>query len=129
MCNIPWILGDISFLSAISHGWMNKHMKFYQGQDKNIGGHGYLSVHRVVEYFIQLQDLKRMEETWGSSSIFSDYRQQYDKLSSEIQVKKDNQRAFFFQLMRNQINKHNSRYLKGLGLSFELSLQKKLLVH
>jgi len=95
MCNIPWILGDISFLSAISHGWMNKHMKFYQGQDKNIGGHGYLSVHRVVEYFIQLQDLKRMEETWASSSIFSNYRQQYDKLSSEIQVKKDNQRDFF----------------------------------
>ena len=104
MFNEKWIVADVYFLSAISHGFLNRHMKFYQGKDVHIGTNGFLSVHRLVEYFLQIRDVEIMETTWSTSTIFSFYREEYNKLSADIKRKKDHQRKYFFQLMKNQIH-------------------------
>ena len=70
MFNEKWILADVHFLSAVSHGFLNRHMKFYQGRDENIGANGFLSVHKVVEHFLQLRDVAAMECNWSTSNVF-----------------------------------------------------------
>ena len=100
----PWVVADVHFITAVSDMWMNRHLKWYQGKDDNIGSNGYLSVHRSVRYFIQLRDLQIMKDEWKDRTEFGPYRTEYNKLSAEVKEKKNDQRDYFFELMSMQIS-------------------------
>ena len=112
----PWVMADIHFLAGVSDCFFNKHMKWYQGKDSNINANGYLSMHRACRYFLQIRDLNAMENNWSQNIQFTGYREECGKLSPETTIKKEAQRRSFFKLMRNQIVKHNKRYVKGVAL-------------
>ena len=111
-----WIVCDIHFLTAISDSWLNKHLKWFQGKDPNIGTCGYLSYHRTTRYFIQLKDVDKMENNWKACHKWKPYRAVYNKMSLVLQKKKDEQRNYYFQMMRMNIHKHNKRYLTDIPL-------------
>ena len=52
--------------------------------------------HRSVRCYIQLRDLKLMEETWTVNVAFEAYRETYNKLSTAMKKKKHLQRQHFF---------------------------------
>jgi hypothetical protein len=43
LASSEWIVADVYFISGIAKGWLNPHMKWYQGTDSNIGRPGFLS--------------------------------------------------------------------------------------
>ena len=57
-----------------------------------------------------------MSNSWSTLPTFLEYKQHYDTLDVNNKLIKDRQRVMFFRLMKEQIVKHNSRYLIGSNL-------------
>ena len=97
MCNVRWIVADTHFLAAISELLFNREFKWYQRKDPNIGCHGYFSLHRTIQTYVQLRDLDRMQNTWEETDAFAAYRYSYDVFPSDTKKNKDMQRNYFFE--------------------------------
>jgi len=65
----PLIHGDILFLAAFAHCFLDPHMKWYGWDDPNVREPGFLIFHRAVCYFIMHDELKRLEEVAGKRTM------------------------------------------------------------
>jgi hypothetical protein len=65
-----WIVADIYLIAGVAKSWLNPHMRWYQGSDPNAGTPGFLCFHRQVQYFLMLEDLKKIEESWREMDEF-----------------------------------------------------------
>jgi hypothetical protein len=66
-----WILANIYLIVGVAKSWLNPHMRYYQGLDPNIRTLGFLSFHRQVQYFLMLEDLKKIEDSWREMDEFA----------------------------------------------------------
>ena len=128
MYKSSWILSDIHFLTGIASSWMNHHMRWFQDEDPNIGCHGYLSFHRVTQYYLQLRDVNEMETTWDESPKFKSYAECIHGMTDNMTAKKRRQRLFYCQIMREQIAKHNKRCLSGIAILIALFGESELAI-
>ena len=88
--------GQYAFLADVSECWFNKEFCWYEGSDPNIGSHGYFAIHRTVQLFIQMRNLKEvMKDMQKVSPKFAAHGATYDNLSAQIKSKKDIQRNNF----------------------------------
>jgi len=107
----PLIHGDILFLAAFAHCFLNSHMKWYGGDDPNVREPGFLIFHRAVHYFIMHDELKRLEEGgWQENNAFQEFVQFLSTLSTVQKDLKISMTQKFFQSALKQTRKHNERY-------------------
>jgi hypothetical protein len=48
-------------------------MRWYLGSDPNVGTPGFLSFDRQVPYFLMLEDLKKIEDSWREMDEFTPF--------------------------------------------------------
>jgi hypothetical protein len=83
LASSEWIVADVFLIASLSKLFLNQHMKWYQGADQNIGRPGFLSFHRAVRYFLQLEDLLDAERSWETHEMFAEFRTQVAKITNE----------------------------------------------
>jgi hypothetical protein len=117
LASSDWIVADVFLIASLSQLFLNKHMKWYQGADPNIGRPGFLSFHRAVRYFLQLEDLLDAERSWETHELFAEFRTQVAKITNEKlrKMKQDSVRTIIHKMIL-QVRKHNTRYLRTAKL-------------
>jgi hypothetical protein len=60
LASSPWIVADVHFIAAITKKWLNPHMPWYQSSDPSIGQPGYLVLHQLARYPLQIVHLEDM---------------------------------------------------------------------
>ena len=103
-------------------------MRWFQDEDPNVRCHGYLSFHRVTQYYLQVRDVNKMESTWNDSPKFHAYAEIVNGMNENMNTKKERQRRFYFQIMREQIKKHNKRSLSGSEILIALFGERELAI-
>jgi hypothetical protein len=51
-------------------------MKWYQGTDANIRRPGFLSFHRLVRYFLMVDDVDQIRQDWKTNKVFEKFSKQ-----------------------------------------------------
>jgi len=73
-------------------------MKWYGGDDPNVGEPGFLIFHRAIRYFIMQNELKELEEGgWQENTAFTDFEQLLSTLSDDEKDMKTSMAHKFFQ--------------------------------
>jgi hypothetical protein len=108
-----WIVADVYFIAGIVKAWLNPHMKWYQGTDVNIGRPGFLSFHRLVRYFLMVDDVDQMRRDWKTNKVFEKFskKQVASMTNPKLKQLKEGMVEAFLKKMRLQIIKHNKRYV------------------
>ena len=111
-----WLLSDVFFISAFCSSWFNKHFNWYQQADPCIQKAGYLTFHRSTRFFVEWSDINAIEYGWSTNPLFAQYTTIYNTMTTEMKRQKDRQRKMFFDIVRRQIIKHDTRYIYGSNL-------------
>jgi hypothetical protein len=108
-----WIVADIYLIAGVAKSWLNPHMKWYQGSDPNIGTPGFLSFYCQVRYFLMIEDLQKIENSWREMDEFSALANKLLTMTNLTQKKmKEDMVISFVKKMTSQVRKHNKRYLQ-----------------
>jgi hypothetical protein len=108
-----WIVANISLIAGVSKSWLNPHMRWYQALDPNVGMLGFLSFHRRVQYFLMLEDLKKIEDSWHEmDQVWAFLKKLPPTMTSLSQMKlKEDMATSFVREMASQVRRHNKWYL------------------
>jgi hypothetical protein len=77
LASSKWIVTNVHFIAGIAKGWLNPHIKWYQGTDVNIGRPGFLSFHRSVRYFLMVSNVDQICWDWKTNKVF-------EKISKQV---------------------------------------------
>jgi hypothetical protein len=112
LASSDWIVADIYLIAGVAKSWLNPHMRWYQGSDPNIKTPGFLSFHRQVRYFLMMENLKKIENSWREMDEFSALATKLHTMTNLTQKKlKEDMVSSFVKKMASQVRKHNKRYL------------------
>ena len=90
MSKSAYIINNVHLGLAFTNSWLNKHMNCYQQNDCNAQtACVYLSIHRPVKYFIQLNDVVNIQRNWSTSEIFERYKSLYESMNTNMKTQKD----------------------------------------
>jgi hypothetical protein len=73
LASSDWIVANIYLIAGVAKSWLNPQMRWYQGSDPNIGTLGFPSFHCQVQYFLMLEDLKKIEDSWREMDKFAPF--------------------------------------------------------
>jgi hypothetical protein len=85
LASSDWIVADIYLIAGVAKSWLNPHMRWYQGSDRHIGTPWFLCFHRQVRYFLMLEDLKKIEESWREMDEFAAFSKKLLTMTNLIQ--------------------------------------------
>jgi hypothetical protein len=99
-----WIIANIYLISGVTKSWLNPHMRWYLGLDPNIRTPGFLSFHRHVKYFLMMENLKKIENSWREMDKFSALSKKLHTMTNLMQKKvKEDMVSSVVKKMVNQV--------------------------
>jgi hypothetical protein len=115
LASSDWIIANIYLIAGVAKSWLNLLMWWYQGLDLNVGTPGFLFFYRQVQYFLMLEDLEKIEDSWREMDEFKKLLTMTNP--KQKQLKED---MAFVKRMASQVQKHNKQYI-SLNISSEVS--------
>jgi hypothetical protein len=113
-----WIVATIYLIAGVAKSWLNPHVQWYQGSDPNAGMLGFLSFHHQVLYFLMLEDLKKIVDSWHEvDGVLAFSKKLLTMTNSSQKILEEDMATSFVRKMASQVQKHSKRYLLTKHLS------------